>query len=682
MKDSKPGRKGTADAGTADVDMSDALLWSDCPEELYLQRMLKSAEASEYDGIKSRKEVSAEGSIVSNLMVEKKVSGKVRHWTDWAPIASSKATDDGNSRAATPVSAIQPVEINFDDEATSVATNVSCVPAMVHMENERAIEMDKAGMSTLSGDTGTQRVPKRIVDVGGAMTVDMEKTGISSLSGDTGIQRIEPAVDYTHLWIPVEDVTYARPVEIRAGKIHGAPSTPSTQHSPTFGRMDEQRKGCCGFLRRATEDRLFRRVVNIAVVLLVIFVALSAVAMIKSTVTNNTSADPGFNNEKGPIYPSPITPPTPRETVPPGEAPNVGTTIPSTPTFPPATLSPPTEDPTATPSQADYTTTAPIEGDVGNDQLVPSSAPLGVPPSTRQPTPDFPDDPEAAAARNRIVAVVTEVAPDALETLGENSSPQFQALAWLVEDLQLRPLEDGKILQRWILAVFFFSMQGFLWIRSDGWLTPADECEWFTTTTDRLCNSNGVITRIDLRDNNLGGIIPTELALLSNSLDRVFLNSNERIGGTLPASLGRLTNLERLHLTVNQVRGSIPMEFGALTNLEHLALGRNDITGTLPSSLAALSQLRVLDLALNSLIGTIPKEYSGMTSLTRMSFTSNQLSGTVPTSISWLSRLAELKVRGNALTGSIPPAVCAISTLQVLEVSCDEVLCSCCNDCR
>jgi hypothetical protein len=536
MKDAKyepmvPGGNDHVDID--DVDISDALLWSDCPEELYLQRILgeKYGKVSEYDGIRSKNDSLMGDSTVNNLMVENKVPGKVRQWTDWAPIAGSRTTEGGNSEAMTLVSAIRPVEIDFSDEATSpVATNVSSVPEIVQVESEIRIEMDKAGMSTLSGDTGLQCIPEMIVE---AATIDMEKTGVSSLSGDTGIQRIQPAADYTHLWIPVEDVTYARPRAIpspaRGRKTSNAVGTPSTQHSSTaFGGIEDQHKGCCGFLRRATEYRLFRRVVNIAVLLLVIFVSLSAAAMIKSTMFNNTTGDPG-DDGGGPNYSLPSR--SPSHDYPPTSAQEADTASPSTtnaskptPTLPPTHFPPPAQQSTSAPSQAEHTNTAPA-GDVLDDQLVPSEGPTGPPPATIYPTPDFQDDTAAAAARNRIIATVVEAAPDALESLGENSSSQFQALAWLVGDLQQRPLTDNRILQRWVLAVFFFSMKGPEWSRSDGWMTTLDECEWFTTSMDDICDDDGLITRIDLRGNHLGGFIPEEVALLSHSLGKTYVET-------------------------------------------------------------------------------------------------------------------------------------------------------------
>jgi hypothetical protein len=108
-----------------------------------------------------------------------------------------------------------------------------------------------------------------------------------------------------------------------------------------------------------------------------------------------------------------------------------------------------------------------------------------------------------------------------VESLGENSStPQYQALQWILFDLTQQSLSDDRVLQRWVLAVLFYSTSGSEWFDSDLWLSGLDECDWLTTSGGDICDKGGLITRIDLRDNNLEGTVPEELALLSDSLGK------------------------------------------------------------------------------------------------------------------------------------------------------------------
>ena len=57
---------------------------------------------------------------------------------------------------------------------------------------------------------------------------------------------------------------------------------------------------------------------------------------------------------------------------------------------------------------------------------------------------------------------------------------------------------------------------------------------------------------------------------------------NLDLRGTIPASLGLLTGLERLWLSGNQLTGDIPTELGNLFNLEWIALRGNQLTGCVP----------------------------------------------------------------------------------------------------
>ena len=60
---------------------------------------------------------------------------------------------------------------------------------------------------------------------------------------------------------------------------------------------------------------------------------------------------------------------------------------------------------------------------------------------------------------------------------------------------------------------------------------------------------------------------------------------DNRLTGTIPAELGKLTNLVRLSLTSNQLSGTIPAELAKLTNLNWLSLSDNQFSGCIPASL-------------------------------------------------------------------------------------------------
>jgi hypothetical protein len=77
--------------------------------------------------------------------------------------------------------------------------------------------------------------------------------------------------------------------------------------------------------------------------------------------------------------------------------------------------------------------------------------------------------------------------------------------------------------------------------------------------------------------------------------------------GTIPRSIGSLTNLEILELYSNRIAGTVPDELGLLTRLTYLHLGANPaLSGSIPPSLTALTALTSIDFDGDSLTGTLP----------------------------------------------------------------------------
>ncbi len=82
---------------------------------------------------------------------------------------------------------------------------------------------------------------------------------------------------------------------------------------------------------------------------------------------------------------------------------------------------------------------------------------------------------------------------------------------------------------------------------------------------------------------------------------------DKNLTGSLPNSLGNLSELEYLYLMGNQFSGSIPKSLGNLSNLEVLLLSHNQLSGYLPESLGNLSNLIWFHLGDNELSKSIPK---------------------------------------------------------------------------
>ena len=189
------------------------------------------------------------------------------------------------------------------------------------------------------------------------------------------------------------------------------------------------------------------------------------------------------------------------------------------------------------------------------------------------------------------------------------------------------------------LVALYEATDGPNWTDKTNWLTDSDLSTWYGVTV-----SNGRVTKLELKENNLTGAIPPELGNLS-SLDSLRLDVN-RLSGAIPAELGNLENLEWLILFKNQLSGTIPVELGNLENLRSLYLHENQLSGAIPVELGNLENLTWLWLHENQLSGAIPVELGNLTNLTILSLSNNQLTGTLPQSLTRLTKLETFNFGG------------------------------------
>jgi len=170
-----------------------------------------------------------------------------------------------------------------------------------------------------------------------------------------------------------------------------------------------------------------------------------------------------------------------------------------------------------------------------------------------------------------------------------SSSPQGQALTWLLDPTSNPSVgENTDTLTRYVLATMFFALDGAnTWVNTDEWLTSTSICEWYTSGSDP-CNEEGILTDIDLKRNGLEGELPAdEIAMLAPHL-KVLDVSGNNLQGTIPTTLGLLTNLNILFIDGNQYEGTIPSELGDLESMEKIYLNDNDLVGSIPDELCAL----------------------------------------------------------------------------------------------
>ena len=256
-----------------------------------------------------------------------------------------------------------------------------------------------------------------------------------------------------------------------------------------------------------------------------------------------------------------------------------------------------------------------------------------------------------------------------------------------------------RVAQRYSIVVLYHVTNGTNWFSSDLWLEPGvHECDFVGVTCeyanmpsitlreaildpDALPHHEDgtvdviierVVVAIDLPENNVGGIIPREVAGLPY-LRRLGLWSNV-IGGSIPPELGALARLSSLLLDDNLFVGNIPEEFGTLTEMTDLSLGPNaGISGRIPEEIGDMLRLERLNLSEMSLMGPIPTSFGRLTNLTELNLRGNELGRGLPEEMKDLVNLESLILSDNDFTGSIPRSWRSLVKLERLEIQSNDM---------
>ncbi len=133
-------------------------------------------------------------------------------------------------------------------------------------------------------------------------------------------------------------------------------------------------------------------------------------------------------------------------------------------------------------------------------------------------------------------------------------------------------------------------------------------------------------------------------------------DSDVIIAGTLPASIGNLSNLELLELNSNNIFSSIPTSLKNLTQLKLIDLGNNCLSGSFPKFDSHV--LQVARLEFNCLTGPIgisnEELWNTSNSFQCLSIAANYINGTIPLFNNMSSSIKELDLSLNFLSGTIP----------------------------
>jgi Leucine-rich repeat (LRR) protein len=216
------------------------------------------------------------------------------------------------------------------------------------------------------------------------------------------------------------------------------------------------------------------------------------------------------------------------------------------------------------------------------------------------------------------------------------------------------------------LVDLYKSTDGATWLHRKNWLTKNRLSTWYGVTV-----TSARVAEVSLSSNGLSGSIPSSIGNLSN-LQHLDLSLNQLNSG-IPSSLGNLVHLTYLDVGVNKLSGIIPSSIGKLIHLTYLSMGGNQLTGAIPSSFTNLVNLDTLYLQFNQLSGSIPSFIGNFTKLTYLNLRHNQFNGSTPSTIGNLINLQHLVLDFNQLTGDIPTSVGKLVNLRELNLSSNQL---------
>ena len=258
------------------------------------------------------------------------------------------------------------------------------------------------------------------------------------------------------------------------------------------------------------------------------------------------------------------------------------------------------------------------------------------------------------------------------------------------------------------LEAIYNQTNGQNWNNNAGWMNETDYCQWYGIS----CDSDGLVTSIDLRDNNLAGQFPVYTR-------NEFTNGEPTFGISTKYGVANLYNLETLNLADNKLTGTI--EFGPLYILSLLTnfdVSGNELSGVVDALVTpslthadfssnrftymnrfkkykgSFQSLRFCDVSNNAIqidatnifdnipptieqfmvskneiYGSFPETLNNLPKLRQLNMSSNSLSGSLP---EWLNNLPELRqfdVSSNALSGEISDFTESILSLRELDMS-------------
>ncbi|CAN6683922.1 unnamed protein product [Malus baccata var. baccata] len=175
------------------------------------------------------------------------------------------------------------------------------------------------------------------------------------------------------------------------------------------------------------------------------------------------------------------------------------------------------------------------------------------------------------------------------------------------------------------------------------------------------------LTFLRINRNYFTGPLPAFIGKMS-ALTHLSIRSNN-FSGTLPPKLGNLVKLKALSASYMEscgLGGEIPSTFAKLTNMQTLWASDNPFSGKIPDFIGNWTQLADLRFEGNSFEGPIPTSFSQLTSLNTLQISDIQNGSSTLDFLKNLHGLTDLKLRNALITGTIPSDIGEYQSLRTL----------------
>jgi hypothetical protein len=146
----------------------------------------------------------------------------------------------------------------------------------------------------------------------------------------------------------------------------------------------------------------------------------------------------------------------------------------------------------------------------------PDGSPVSIPPASATETPPTEDLGDVQFHFLSVLANHSSSSVDDLVMMDtDTATPQSLAYSWVLKDPMYWTYSNATILQRWVLAVFYYSTGGDQWATENfpvdfqlgkaPWMNYSDECQWESSnqgTDGEICDGDGELYAWDHSDRN------------------------------------------------------------------------------------------------------------------------------------------------------------------------------------